>query len=73
MERQVLVDYIPFHVTPQQINESMANNGGRGIVEGVLQRSEAKNQNGAAYRAREALSSNRLRARGDGQPRDLGR
>tara|TARA_R110002167_G_scaffold111671_1_gene283612 strand:- start:156 stop:788 length:633 start_codon:yes stop_codon:yes gene_type:complete len=49
MERQVLVDYIPFQVTPQQINESMAKNGGRVIVEGVLQRSGAKNQNGRIY------------------------
>ena len=49
MERKVLVDYIPFHVTPQQINESMANNNGRVIVEGVLQRSGAKNQNGRIY------------------------
>ena len=31
MARQVLVDYIPFQVTPQQINESMANNNG-GII-----------------------------------------
>ena len=49
MERQVLVDYIPFKVTPQQINESMNRNGGRLIVEGVLQRSGAKNQNGRIY------------------------
>ena len=45
MERQVLVDYIPFQVTPQQINESIAKNNGRVVVEGVLQRSGAKNQN----------------------------
>jgi hypothetical protein len=49
MARQVLVDYIPFQVTPQQINESMANNNGRVVVEGVLQRSGAKNQNGRIY------------------------
>ena len=49
MARQVLVDYIPFQVTPQQINESMANNNGRLVVEGVLQRSGAKNQNGRIY------------------------
>ena len=49
MEKQVLVDYIPFRVTPQQINESMNRNGGRLIVEGVLQRSGAKNQNGRIY------------------------
>ena len=49
MARQVLVDYIPFQVTPQQINESIANNNGRVVVEGVLQRSGAKNQNGRIY------------------------
>ena len=49
MDRKVLVDYIPFQVTPQQINESMNRNGGRLIVEGVLQRSGAKNQNGRIY------------------------
>ena len=49
MERKVLVDYIPFKVTSQQINESIANNSGRVIVEGVLQRSGAKNQNGRIY------------------------
>tara|TARA_R110000822_G_scaffold191062_2_gene329740 strand:+ start:590 stop:1222 length:633 start_codon:yes stop_codon:yes gene_type:complete len=49
MERQVLVDYIPFKVTPQQINESISKNDGRVIVEGVLQRSGAKNQNGRIY------------------------
>ena len=49
MSRQVIVDYIPFEVTPQQINEAMKNNGGRLIVKGVLQRAEAKNQNGRVY------------------------
>ena len=49
MAKQVLVDYIPFQVTPQQINESMAMNNGRVVVEGVLQRSGAKNQNGRIY------------------------
>ena len=33
MAKQVLVDYIPFQVTPQQINESMAMNNGRVVVE----------------------------------------
>ena len=27
MSKQLLVDYIPFEVTPQQINESLAKNG----------------------------------------------
>jgi hypothetical protein len=49
MSKQLLVDYIPFDVSPQQINESMKNNGGRLVVKGVLQRAEAKNQNGRVY------------------------
>ena len=51
MSKQVIVDYIPFEVSPQQINESMKNNDGRLIVKGVLQRAEAKNQNGRIYPA----------------------
>ena len=47
--KQIIVDYIPFKVTPQQINESLKENGGRLIVKGVLQRAEAKNQNGRIY------------------------
>ena len=49
MSKNLLVDYIPFEVTPQQINESMKNNGGRLVVNGVLQRANAKNQNGRVY------------------------
>jgi hypothetical protein len=47
--KQIIVDYIPFKVTPQQINESLKENNGRLIVKGVLQRAEAKNQNGRIY------------------------
>ena len=49
MSKQLLVDYIPFEVTREQINESISNNGGRLVVKGVLQRAEAKNQNGRIY------------------------
>jgi len=49
MNKQLLIDYNVFEVTPQQINESLANNGGRLIVQGVLQRAEAKNHNGRVY------------------------
>ena len=49
MSKQVIVDYIPFEVTPQQINESINENNGRLVVKGVLQRAEAKNQNGRVY------------------------
>ena len=48
MSKQLLVDYIPFEVTQQQINESIAKNG-KLIVNGVLQRADAKNQNGRVY------------------------
>ena len=49
MSKQILVDYIPFEVTPEQINESISKNNGRLVVKGVLQRAEAKNQNGRVY------------------------
>ena len=49
MSKQLIVDYIPFEVTPEQINESISNNNGRLVVKGVLQRAEAKNQNGRVY------------------------
>ena len=49
MSKNLLVDYIPFEVTPQQINESLSQNSGRLIVKGVLQRAESKNQNGRVY------------------------
>ena len=47
--KDIIVDYIPFEVTPQQINESINENNGRLVVKGVLQRAEAKNQNGRVY------------------------
>ena len=47
--RQLIVDYLPFEVKPEQINESMKENNGKLIVHGVLQRAEAKNQNGRIY------------------------
>lgn len=47
--KQLIVDYLPFEVTAQQINESMKENKGRLVVRGVLQRAEAKNQNGRVY------------------------
>jgi len=49
MARQLIVDYLPFEITREQINESLKENNGRLIVHGVLQRSDAKNQNGRVY------------------------
>ena len=48
MSKTLLVDYLPFEVSSQQINESLAKNG-KLIVAGVLQRADAKNQNGRVY------------------------
>jgi len=49
MGKQLLVDYTLFEISPQAINESLSKNGGRLVVSGVLQRAEAKNQNGRVY------------------------
>jgi len=47
--KQLIVDYLPFQITPDQINESIKENNGKLVVRGVLQRAEAKNQNGRIY------------------------
>ena len=60
--KQVIVDYIPFEVSPQQINESMSKNGGRLVVKGVLQRAEAKNQNAGYNKSAPSFQAVRLTA-----------
>ena len=47
--KNLIVDYLPFEIKPEQITEAMKNNNGKLIVRGVLQRAEAKNQNGRVY------------------------
>ena len=47
--KNLLVDYITFDISLEQINESMEKNNGRLMVKGVLQRADAKNQNGRVY------------------------
>ena len=47
--KQLIEDYLPFEIQPEQINESMKDNNGKLIVRGVLQRAESKNQNGRIY------------------------
>ena len=49
MSKKLLVDYTVFEVSPQAINESLTQNNGKLVVKGVLQRAEAKNQNGRIY------------------------
>ena len=47
--RELLVDYIPFEISKHQIHESLKENDGKLVVKGVLQRADAKNQNGRVY------------------------
>ena len=47
--KQLIVDYLPFEIQTDQINESMKENNGKVIVKGVLQRADTKNQNGRVY------------------------
>ena len=47
--KQLIVDYLPFEIKPEQITESMKENDGKLVVRGVLQRAESKNQNGRVY------------------------
>ena len=49
MAKELLIDYTTFHITPQMIKESEEANGGKVIVQGILERSGAKNQNGRVY------------------------
>ena len=49
MDKKLLVDYLPFEINRERIDESIKENNGRLIVKGVLQRAEAKNQNGRIY------------------------
>ena len=49
MSKSLLIDYNIFEVSRKMISESEQRNGGRVIVSGVLQRANAKNQNGRIY------------------------
>ena len=48
MEKQLLVNTIPFDISREKIQESISTNG-KLVVKGALQRAEAKNQNGRVY------------------------
>jgi hypothetical protein len=48
MDKQLLTEYMPFTFSADQINESV-NSGGAFVVSGILQRADAKNQNGRVY------------------------
>ena len=48
-KKNLIVDCMTFEVSPEQLNESIKENNGKLIVSGVLQRADAKNQNGRIY------------------------
>lgn len=45
----LLLEYIPFIANVDEINESIKNNNGKILIKGVLQRADARNQNGRVY------------------------
>ena len=48
--KQLLIERINnFSLTPQLLQESVKNNNGRLIVQGVVQRADSKNGNGRIY------------------------
>lgn len=46
--KQLLVEYLPFTLSPQLLKESLKTDGSF-IVEGIIQRANSKNQNGRIY------------------------
>ena len=50
MSKQVLIEYFSFTPSPRSLNEVKLSPSKNLIVEGVVQRAEAKNQNGRIYR-----------------------
>lgn len=55
MSKQLLVDFIPFDITPQMLNEARNSAGGTLILSGPLQKAGEKNHNGRVY-PRDVLS-----------------
>lgn len=50
MSKQLIVDFIPFEITPQMLNEAKTSTGPF-TLKGVLQRAGQKNHNGRVYPA----------------------
>jgi Prohead core protein serine protease len=49
MSKQVLIEYFSFQPSPQSLREAKVNPSKNLIVQGVVQRADAKNQNGRVY------------------------
>jgi hypothetical protein len=48
-EKQLLIEYLPFVISPQQLQEGFNKKTNNLTVEGVIQRANAKNQNNRIY------------------------
>jgi hypothetical protein len=55
MSKQLLVDFIPFDITPQMLTEARANPNAPLVLSGPLQKAGEKNHNGRVY-PRDVLS-----------------
>ena len=49
MSKQVLIEYLAFKPSPQSLNEAKMNPTKNLVVEGIVQRADAKNENGRVY------------------------
>jgi hypothetical protein len=49
MSKQILIEYLPFKPLPQSLQEAKRNPNANLVVEGVVQRANAKNENGRVY------------------------
>jgi len=49
MSKQLLIEYIAFKPSPQSLKEGIRQTSKNLVVEGLVQRAEAKNQNGRVY------------------------
>ena len=49
MSKQVLIEYLAFKPSPQSLNEAKLNPTKNLVVEGIVQRADAKNENGRVY------------------------
>ena len=49
MSKQLLIEYIAFKPSPQVLSEAIKRSSKNLVVEGLVQRANAKNQNGRVY------------------------
>ena len=49
MEKRLLTEWQPFEYSPIMVEQSRANNGGKIIMSGIIQKADTLNQNGRIY------------------------